>query len=229
MRVICLCFLFFSSYGQAYELRGKVFEKGTDRTNLLFDYQRNEKKDGYSTVIKGVFTAPDKSIAVVDEAVLADGKLRKYCIQQHQLNQQGEVVVEGNKLRFSYTKDGKTETNTEDLPELFAVAPTLVDTIAHNRVAILKGDTLKIRYIVLDRKETVGFSLFKVEEKKVGGVEAVVVKMKPSSFLIAAIVDPVFFTLRKDDFRTMEVLGRTLPKRRVDEKWKDLDGDTVYF
>ncbi len=229
MRPIFLAFFLFASLGQGHELRGKLYEKGTDRTNLLFDWQRTEKKEGAATVIKSVFTAPDKSIAVVDEAMVAEGKLLKYQIHQLQIGQEGSLVVDGDKLRFSYTKDGKTETNTEDLPENFAVSATLMENLARHRELILRGDTLKLRYAVLDRRETVGFSFFKIEEKKVGGVDAVVIKMKPSSFLIAALVDPIIITLRKEDFRVLELVGRTVAKRKVEERWKDLDCDIVYF
>jgi hypothetical protein len=229
MRSILLALIWIPTLAHGYELRGKLYEKGTDRTKLLFDWQRTEKNEGSSTITKSVFTAPDKSIAVVDEAVVTDGKIRKYEVHHFQLGQEGSVVVDGNKLHFSYTKDGKTESNTEDLPEQFAVAATLVDTLGRNRELILRGDTLKLRYAVLDRKETIGFSFFKVEEKKVNGVEAVVIKMKPSSFIISALVDPLLFTLRKDDFRVMELVGRTLPKRKVEQQWKDLDCDIVYF
>jgi hypothetical protein len=53
--------------------------------------------------------------------------------------------------------------------------------------------------------------------------------MKPTSFVIAAIVDPLFLTFRKDGMKILQIKGRTMPKRAVDGKFKDLDVDTVYF
>jgi hypothetical protein len=48
--------------------------------------------------------------------------------------------------------------------------------------------------------------------------------MKPSSFVIAAIVDPIFFHFDKETKKLILVNGRVVPKQKVDGQWKDLDG-----
>ena len=45
------------------------------------------------------------------------------------------------------------------------------------------------------------------------GRPAVTIKMKPSSFIIAAIVDPLNFTFLKDTRQIAELVGRTTPKQ----------------
>jgi hypothetical protein len=228
MRYLSILAFLLCLSSHAYEIRGTFFEKGSDRGTVLYEWQRTEKKTGNTVEIRGVYTAPDKSIPVVETATVVGGKLAAYRIQHKQLGTEGEVKVEGDKILFSFTKDGKTETNVEDRVENFVVSPTIVSYLAARREEILKGETVKVRYGVLDRKETVGFSLYKTEEKILGGVDAVVVKMKPTSFIISALVDPIYFTFRKSDFRSLEMVGRVLPKRRVDGSWKDLDCDIVY-
>lgn len=52
--------------------------------------------------------------------------------------------------------------------------------------------------------------------------------MKPTSFIIAALVDPLVFTFEKKTARLLEMKGRTLPKLRKGEKWKDLDAFITY-
>ncbi|MBK7893084.1 MAG: hypothetical protein IPJ84_20180 [Bdellovibrionales bacterium] len=93
---------------------------------------------------------------------------------------------------------------------------------------ILKGETVKARFAVMDRQETVGFEYFKVAEKDVVGRPAIVVKMKPSSFIIAALVDPLLFTFSKDDTTLLELEGRTIVKVKKGEKFADFDGYTTY-
>lgn len=213
---------------RAYELHGRLYEKDTDRKVLLYEWQRTEKVSGPMTEIRGIFSAPDKTVAVEERATVREGKLEKYSIQHNQLKQNAEVVVREGKLHFSLTRDGKTQTSEEDWEPNFVVAPTLVDYLGKNRDTLLQGGTVRVRYGVLDRTETIGFSFDKVEEKKVGGIDAIVVKMRPSSLFLSALVSPIFLTLRKDTFRSMELVGRTLPKRRVGDDWKDLDCEIVY-
>jgi hypothetical protein len=52
--------------------------------------------------------------------------------------------------------------------------------------------------------------------------------MKPTSFIIAGIVDPLIFSIERDTVKLLELKGRTLPKKKVGNKWKDLDAEIVY-
>jgi hypothetical protein len=61
------------------------------------------------------------------------------------------------------------------------------------------------------------------------GKAAVIIKMSASSFIIAALVDPLFFTMEKDgEHRVLQYDGRTTPKLKDGTKWKDLDAVTVF-
>ena len=53
--------------------------------------------------------------------------------------------------------------------------------------------------------------------------------MEPTSLVIAALVDPLYFTVEKNGpHRVLEYVGRTTPKIERNGKWKDLDAVTVY-
>ena len=61
------------------------------------------------------------------------------------------------------------------------------------------------------------------------GIPTLRLRMQASSFIIAQIVDPLFFVVEKAvPHRVLEYEGRTTPKRRDGNKWKDLDARTVY-
>ena len=57
----------------------------------------------------------------------------------------------------------------------------------------------------------------------------VIIKMEPTSLIIARLVDPVFFTLEKNDqHRVLRYTGRVTPKTKVGNKWDDLDATVVF-
>ncbi len=138
------------------------------------------------------------------------------------------MIVDGKKLKFSYTKDGKTKTSDETLDGALVPGDLIYTHLQQNWDKIIAGETLSIRLPVLDRLETIGFKLFKDKDAEIDGVKAIVIKMKPSSFVIAALVDPVLFyfhptEMRPEGHKCIQVVGRTVPKRKDGEKWKDLD------
>lgn len=214
----------------AVPLTGTVFEQGSAHKNALFAWQRVEEGDPAHLTVVQTYRAPDGKPAVVEKATLENGKIRQYTIDQRQTDEQGVMIVRDGKVHFEYTKDGKTRTADEDEPENLVVTGTVTDWVAAHAEPLLKGETLHVRFGVLDRRETVGFKFFKIDEGKRDGKDTVTIKMKPTSFVIAAIVDPLLFIYEKDGgkIRIAEIQGRTMPKRNVNGKWKDLDADTVY-
>jgi hypothetical protein len=202
-----------------------LYEKGSNFTKEIFRWKREEPGGGR---IQLHFYGLDGKELVYEEAVADGFKVKSYELDHKQLGEKGSLKVEGKKIVLSYTKKGETDTETEDLPDNLVVGPTLVEYLKAHWAEILKGDTISVRYVAIDRKETVGFKFFKTEEKSWDGEEAIVVKMKPSSFVIAAIVDPLFFTFRKKDGRLLALVGRTQPKRRDGDDWKDVDAEIRY-
>lgn len=227
--IMLFAFTLVSSIGHAASITGTVFEKGSNRKNILYQYDRQEGHAGPDLTIKTTFTSPDnKVVAIEDTLADSDNKLKKFSLHQFQTNEEGGLEVKGNKVLFSYTKEGKTTTSDEDVADNLVCAATLVGYLLKHWDALMKGDTVDVRFAVLDRKETVGFKFFKTGDVTFDGKPAVIIKMKPSSFIIAAIVDPLNFTFLKDTRQIAELVGRTTPKQLVDGKWKDLDADIIY-
>ncbi len=208
-----------------------VFEKDSGKGKLLFTGKRTDRPGapGSRELVANIaFQSPDGKEAVTEEAFYKDGKLSKYLLHQKQLGEEGALEVKDGKLLFSYTRGGKTETATEDAPADLIVGPTTVDHIHANWDKLMAGDDVDSRFAALDRRETVGFKFFKIEDKSVEGKAMVLIKMKPKSFVIAAIVKPLIFTFDKASKRLIELNGRALPKQNVNGKWKDLDGEITY-
>ncbi|MFN7728679.1 MAG: hypothetical protein ACK5P7_05955 [Bdellovibrio sp.] len=69
----------------------------------------------------------------------------------------------------------------------------------------------------------------KTGEEDVSGQKALVLRMKPSSFIIAALVKPIIFKYASDGSRLLEMNGRVAPKQKSGDSFKDLDAEVVYF
>jgi hypothetical protein len=213
----------------AFDYDAKIYDKSSNKQKLLFVSDHREKTDKTNnTVIHRTFSYPDGKIAVEEEITLLNNKIQKMALSQKQTLEEGSLEVRDGKIYFSYTKNGKTNTDNEKLTDNLVVGGTIVPYLQKNWATVLEGKDVNVRYAALDRKETVGFKFFKVEEKKFEGKDAIIVKMKPSSFLIAAIVDPLYFTFSSDGSDLYEIVGRTAPKIQIDGKWKDLDADIIY-
>jgi hypothetical protein len=94
---------------------------------------------------------------------------------------------------------------------------------------LLGGETIKCRLISVSRAETVGFKFFKESETIWRGRPAMVVKLQPSSIVIARLVAPLHFVIEKAaPHRILEYTGRTTPSIQKNGKWDDLDAVTVF-
>jgi hypothetical protein len=148
--------------------------------------------------------------------------------EQKQIGTKGNLEVRDGKAFFSFLNEGKTKTDDEKYTDDFIVTSTLVKFLQARWPEVMKGETLKVRLAVLDRQETVGFQFKKESDKDLNGAPGVILKMKPSSVIISALVSPLYFGFAADGSKLLELSGRTSVKLKVDGKFKDFDGYTVY-
>jgi hypothetical protein len=75
----------------------------------------------------------------------------------------------------------------------------------------------------------VGFSLKKVSQSTTSAGYTMTLKMKPSNFVIAALVDPLMLTFEESPkIRLKTLVGRIPVKAQVGDDFKDQDGRVVY-
>lgn len=223
--------LSFGSWAHAgLDLTAKVFED-KNKEKQLFTFERSSEIQDARTIVNTVFKDMEGQVAVTEYAEFAKDKLDQiqlYRQSQKQVGAEGSVEVKDGKAHFTYTQGGKTKKATEKAVENLVVTPSVLSYLQKRWSKIEKGEVVKIRLAVLDRLETVGFEFSKDKEIDHNGQKAIVVKMKPSSFIIAALVDPLHFYLSKDGQRLLEIHGRTTVKRKDGNSYKDLDAVTVY-
>lgn len=221
-----------SSAANDPEFLAKVFDPDSNKQKLMFTYKHTSEAKGDARVITNVYSDADGKLAAVETVeFVKDGefeRVRKYHMSQKQLGAEGKVEIKDGKVLFTYERDGKTKTDDEKLTDNFVVGPSITAYLQRNWEQIARGGRVPVRMAVPDRAETVGFEFFRDRTETVGGQKVYVLKMKPSSFLIAALVKPLFFHYTADGSKLIEVHGRTQVKQRSEDKWKDLDAVTVY-
>ena len=229
-----------SRYEQAKSRTATIYEANSGQKRVLYKFKRSTTQSGSTLKVVREFNYPDGKIAARESMEYEGDQLVSYDLEELQINAHGTAKLQRvskalpkGQIAFAYitTTGSSTKTNADTEP---LVHDTLVgDMIGPFLVAhwddLIKGKTVKCRYIAASRAETVGFEFEKQSETTRQGKPVVIIKMSPSSLIISALVDPLYFTMEKDgEHRCLQYDGRTTPKIRDGNKWKDLDAETVF-
>ena len=201
-------------FGSSFPLKG-------DAQSPTFVYERRVAEVDGRLVSTHLTRDPAGALVFADSAVHGpDYTLLDYTLHTNQFGQTGSVHVGATEVTFQLGEQRKVEKPT--LPVV--VGPTLVGFIFKRLDRLRAGETLGVRFAVLDRLETLGFELVAVPSAD-GQTR---VKMSPSSFLIGLAVDPVFFTFETEGETLTRIEGRVPPKVRVVDTWRDFDARVEY-
>jgi len=228
---IYVAVLFCSSMSFAVEklaVKGDVYNLSGSKK--LYDYKRFVDFGESSITMRNEYKDLKGEVAVLEKAQLKkDGKLKVYSVDHKQTKESGTILVKDNKVLFSYTNAaGKKSTSVETFNKDFVVGMTLIPYIKDRWQKILKGEILKTRFGVWDRRETIGFNLSKESEKTVNGQKQITVVMAPTNFIIRRLLDPIRFTFNAKNKDLLFLKGRTQPKIKKGTGWGDLDALIKY-
>ena len=205
-----------------------AFEQGSNKQKEIYRFQLESNVVDGKEQIKSTWKDLEGN-PVIEQTVVLDGsKVVRDELIQKQTNQKGIVEVKEGKIYFTKESDGKSSTKDEKLKDTFVVSASFQKFVKENWDTIVSGKDVEFRYGVWDRQETVGFEIFKIGEDKVGDQPALVLKMKPSSFIISALVKPIIFKFAADGSHLLEMNGRVAPKKKDGSSFKDLDAEVVY-
>jgi hypothetical protein len=204
--------------------QAKLYEVGSARSRVLFDYELSESRDGQHRFTQ--YADATGTLVAREDLLMEHGELRRYRLDLLTAGRSGRIERAGDRLSFSYTRDGRTDTNIEDYAENVVVGLMLVPYIRSHWTELIEGRELPVRFAVADRLETVGFRLARVEQARLE--DAVTIAFKPSSFIIRLLVDPLYFTFTSDGDTVLEIFGRTTPLLREKSRWVPVEVDGVY-
>ncbi len=215
-------------------LIGKIYEQDSNLQDLLFDFRRTADRIGNQVFVTRTYTYPDGRTAAIEKATYKNRRLVSYTLIEKQINAQGRAEIHGDAragsgtISFHYEKNDETYTNVEDLKRATVVNDNIVPYLQAHWYALMQGKEVVLHYIVIPRTRTVGFTMIKSGETTWRGKPAVVIKMFPSSWFISLVVDPVYFTVLKENPRVVRYEGRVTPKIKANGEWQDLDAVMVF-
>jgi hypothetical protein len=187
-------------------------------------------KDGGLTEVKSIFTDTQGKQVFLENSILRGSEVVKTEIEEKQTGEKATIEVVDDQVIFTKVDaKGKTEIEKEKIKGKLVIPAVFNAYVKENWEALAKGDTLEFRFGVWARKETVGFKMFKISEQDDKGQKTFTLKMKPSSFIIAAIVKPLEFTYSNKGEKLISYKGRVAPKKDDGKgNFKDFDAEVVY-
>jgi hypothetical protein len=229
-----------SKYEEPKLWLGTIYAKDSGRQQALFKFKRVATRSGSSLNVLREYTYPDGKPAARERMVYEGDDLVSYALDEWQIGAAGSVKVRRDPanparsaLLFEYTKDlasgSKPKTSTEALRNDILTGDMVAPFIASHWGELSRGEKVKCRYIVVPRRETVGFTFVKESETTAQGQAVVIIRMEPTSLIIAQLVDPLIFTVEKaGQHRVLQYVGRVTPKAKAGSKWDDLDATFVF-
>ncbi len=228
-----LVLISFSFEGQSAKekLIGTIYKMDSHKKDVLFKMYRNFSKGATGIKVKTVYKNATGGIALEQDMKYDKrGNFSSLTLEQKQINTKGKIEIKEGMVIFHYKKqNGGNKISREKKTDNFIVGPTMVPYLQKHWQKILSGKSVKTRFGVMSRRETVGFTYKKIKEGKLNGEPVITVKMSGSSWLISKLVDPLYFTFRKKDKQLLYQKGRVIPKIKKDGSWENLDAETYYI
>jgi hypothetical protein len=211
-----------ASGDQVYE--GRVYALD-GRPSPLFSYERRVQSAGSSVTSTHITHDPTGAVVVMQSAVHAPTyELQRADMIHRQTGTTASVVVMGHEAVYTLN-DGTHATSTRERPQAPLVAgPTMFGYILAHWAELTRGETLPIRFAVLERGESIGFALEQVEAPE----GRTIIRMKPTSLLVRLAVAPTYFQFDTASRRILEYTGRVPPLEQIDDRLETLDARVAY-
>ena len=229
-----------SVYEAPASLAGTIYDKSPGPQRILFKFKREATRKGGNLNVLREFTYPDGKPAARERLVYEGDNLVSFQLEELQIGAGGSAHIlrePGHPARgtiwFDYNKDlqgGKgPKTSSESLRPDTLVGDMVGPFLKAHWTELARGDRVRCRYIVIPRRETVGFTFVKEAETTAGGRPAHIVRMEATSPIIARLVDPLYFTIETaNPHRVWQYVGRVTPKIGKNGQWEDLDAVFVF-
>lgn len=203
--------------GRVYALDG--------RPQPLFRYERRVLSTDEGLTSTHLTHDPTGAVVVVQSAVHAPGyELRRADMIHRQTGSTASVVVADGEAVFTRHDGTHDTTSRERLQAPLVAGPTMFGYILTHWDELTHGVPLPIRFAVLERGESLGFTLDQVEAPP----GRTIIRMKPTSVIVRLAVAPTYFQFDTRSRQIMEYTGRVPPLAQVDDRLTTLDARVAY-
>ncbi len=199
-------------------LEGILYEVDSNQEEMIFTLRLESSEDGQHR--RAEYRTPRGNVVTTQELLLEGGEFKRFNLVHHEAGQVGQVRRIGERVEFSYTKNGKTRTRSEGLVPNFVIGPMVVPYIQSHWKDLVAGEKLEIRFGVPHRLRSYRFRIVREKRTRWRGQDAVVLKVRPSNFILSKFVDPIYFTFSPDGRSVLEFVGRTAPLQHIGGRWR---------
>ena len=229
--------------GLLLEVSGKIFPKESfpDACKDLFHgvkcnvdsygkYHLESKKEGDLVYNKVIFSGPEGEQSI-EESWEKDGKVQKTILESKVLQKRSQLEVKNGKVFYQVTdlKDGSVKKSDDDAEENLVVPSTMMSYIKSFSEKIAKGEKVQVKVAVLDRRESFTFNIKKIKDDKTIDGEAIqVLEMAPASFIVSAVVKPMYFYVKPKTGEMFAFEGESGLRRKVGNSWEKMQVRSAY-
>lgn len=215
----------------AMTYRGVVFARASapeTSTAPLFTYERRVRDCGNGlTTAAHITRNPAGEVIISEQATFTSAYgLKRFEATNRQLGYSGQAVLseDGQRISFSLLQGGKVTQATEEVSAPVVAGPSLHGFILSHWDTLATGSAIRVRLIVMDRKETYGFDIR--ELPRVAGKTSFVIT--PSSWLVRWMVAPLIVRFDSTNRQLLRYEGVVPPMLSVDGTLKTLDARVDY-
>ena len=169
-----------------------------------------------------------------NEVIIAKGSMPlKQTAEMGQTKRHLEIEVKEGRVYLrtrsnSPANDEKPRENSEPLPKHLISGALAEQFAVENWNALMAGETVYAQMAIMEVREILNFKFWKREVMKFNGREVMVVMLKPSSFFVSLIVDPIALYIDTKEKKMIHYIGRTPMWKTVDGSLKALDAEIVF-
>ncbi|HEV2437419.1 MAG TPA: hypothetical protein VG077_15615 [Verrucomicrobiae bacterium] len=224
-------------YAEPKLLTGTLYEIGSHRQKVLYTFRRIAVSSGATVHVERQFFRTNGLMAAVDKVVYKSNRLDSYQMQDFQARVSGAVRIAPDpqdparqQIFISYGPGlVPPKGYAQNLPPDIVFDDTLYPFMMAHWDELMRGNTVNFRFISFEWGRTFAFHLVKTAESAQHGRTVEQIRMAPDSLFVAALVDPLIFTVEKDSpHRMVSYIGRTTPRIQRGNSWKYLDAETVF-
>ena len=224
-------------YAQPKLLTATLYEIGSGRQKVLYTFRRTATRTNATVHVERQFLDTNGFVVAAETVVYESNRLVSLQMQEFQARVSGAVRLVPDpkdparqQLFVSYGRGlVPPRGQPQSLPPDTLVDDTLYPFMLAHWDDLMRGDTVKFRFISLEWERTFAFRLVKTAESVRNGRALVQLKMEPGNPFVARLVNPLTFTVEKvSPHYLLSYVGRTTPCIRKGKSWKSLDAETVF-
>lgn len=201
-------------------------ESLNDGTLFHIEYEHKSRNNkAISTFIRH-FDLAGRLLSEETTTYNADGRFKKYAIDQFQTKAKGSVEVVDNTVLMTWTENGSTKTSKDDFTANTVAAGSLMAYLSPHTRSLSQGESLEVRLAVPDRGSVFNFAVAPQKADCPAQPGDLCVNLMLSNFFLKKLVNPIRMSFQKnsDGYRPLSLETPAVVRR---ERGKALEKFTA--